>query len=118
MNHLFTDDNPETTLVGLGFKNVEKTLESIAKIEDYFDRLEQQQPLNAWTSNRTRPKEFIKNSIDCHKYYQKQKMYRILGLLNRAKVIYSKNGNPEIKESIVLLNEWMKQYKINKKIEN
>ena len=59
MSHLFTDDNPETTLTGLGFKTPEKTIESIEKIERYFDYLESQQILGAWTSANTRPREFI-----------------------------------------------------------
>jgi len=111
MNRLFTDNNPETTLKGLGFKNIQKTKESIIKIENYFNKLCKEQKLNSWTSYKTRPKEYITSNKQKIKYFQKQKMYRILGLLNRAKTIYLKYPNPELKKSILLFKEWMKKYK-------
>jgi hypothetical protein len=114
MNRLFTDNNPETTLKGLGFKNINKTKESIIKIEKYFNKLCKKQKLNHWTSYKTRPKEFITTNKQKIKYFQKQKMYRILGLLNRAKTIYLQYPNPELKQSILLLKKWMKNYKQKK----
>ena len=114
MNRLFTDNNPETTLKGLGFKNIKKTKESIKKIEEYFITMCKNQKLDKWTSYKTRPKEYIKTKEQKIKYYEKQKMYRILGLLNRAKILYEKYPNPELKESIRLLQKWMKKYKKNR----
>ena len=34
-------------------------------------------------------------------YYEKQKMYRILGLLNRAKILYEKYPNPDCEFVII-----------------
>ena len=34
--NLYTDDNPETTLKGLGFKNKEIAIKSIKIVENYF----------------------------------------------------------------------------------
>ena len=111
MNHLFTDDNPETTLRGLGFKTPQKTLESIERIEAYFDLLESNQIIGDWTPSNVRPHEFIQTLEQCQRYYKKQKMYRVLGLLNRAKVIYRRTGNPNIGASIEILEDWMNLYK-------
>jgi len=42
-------------------------------------------------------------------------MYRILGLLNRAKIIYKK----DIKQSIEILSKWIEHYfKLKQKIQN
>ena len=111
MSHLFTDDNPETTLKGLGFKTPEKTLNSIKLIEEYFDNLEKTQKLNSYTPNNVRPKQYLQTIDEIHYYYRKQKMYRILGLLNRAKVIYKKTGSDNILASIDILMDWMENYK-------
>lgn len=111
MSHLFTDDNPETTLKGLGFKTPEKTIESIEKIEEYFNNLEKNQPLNSYTPNNVRPKQYLQTKSEIHYYYCKQKMYRILGLLNRAKVVYKKTGSDKILASIHILMDWMDEYK-------
>ena len=37
MNNLFTDDNPKTTLKGLGFSNLNRAKLSIKKVEEYFN---------------------------------------------------------------------------------
>lgn len=116
MEHLFTDDNPETTLGGLGFKTPQKTMESIQKIEEYFNHLEQEQSIGNWTPPNVRPREFIDSIAKRHQYYRKQKMYRVLGLLNRAKVIYARSGGDNILASIQILEEWMRLYKMYKKI--
>ena len=113
MEHLFTDDNPETTLKGLGFKTPQKTMESIQKIEEYFNHLEQEQPIGGWTPPIVRPREFIDSVAKRHQYYRKQKMYRVLGLLNRARVIYARTGSLDISASIEILEEWMRLYKKN-----
>lgn len=111
MNHLFTDDNPETTLKGLGFKTPKKALESIIKVEEYFDKLEYEQKLDNYTPENVRPRQYIKTMKEKHRYYSKQKMYRILGLLNRAKVIYKKTNSKNIFDSIQILEDWMDNYK-------
>ena len=111
MNHLFTDDNPETTLSGLGFKTPQRTLESIERVENYFDDLEKQQELGQWTPPKTRPREFIETKYQRHQYYRKQKMYRILGLLNMAKVVFRKTKSTDIFVSIKILEEWMEHYR-------
>lgn len=112
--NLFTDDNPETTLEGLGFSTAEKTLASIDKIETYFDSLAKEQPVMAWTSPKTRPRRFLRTPQEISRYYSQQKMYRVLGLLNRAKTVFRKTGKPEMAVSIQILEQWMINYKRQK----
>lgn len=37
-DNLYTDDNPETTVAGLGFKNKEKAIESVQKLEQFINK--------------------------------------------------------------------------------
>lgn len=112
--HLFSNDNPKSTLHGLGFRTKEIAKESIQKIEEYFDNLKKKQKINEYSAEHLLPKVLLKNKKEIKEYYLKQKMYRILGLLNRAKVIYKIYPNNELKKSIQILNFWMKKYKLSK----
>lgn len=111
--HLFTDDNPETTLKGLGFKTLDKTKNSIVLIEKTFSNLRDKQEIGGCSPNNLRPKVFLETSKHIDKFYLQQKMYRILGLLNRAKIIYKRYPSDELKKSIELLEEWMADYHIS-----
>ncbi len=111
MNHLFTDDNPETTVKGLKFKTLEDTKQSIQFIEFYFNQLRRNQKENESTPDNVLPKKVLKTKNEIITYYEQQKMYRIIGLLNRAKSIFKKYPNEELEKSIKLLEEWMQKYK-------
>jgi hypothetical protein len=111
MNHLFTDDNPETTVKGLKFKTLDDTKQSIQFIEFYFNQLRRNQKENESTPDNVLPKKILKTKNEIITYYEQQKMYRIIGLLNRAKSIYKKYPNDELEKSIKLLEEWMQKYK-------
>ena len=112
--NLFTDDNPKTTIKGLGFKDVKTTKKSIKNINNHFDELKVKQKINSYTPKNLLPKQFITNKKEIIIFYNKQKMYRILGLLNRAKVVYKIYPNSELKKSIQILNLWMEKYKLSK----
>ena len=58
---LYTDDNPKTTLKGLGFKDREKAEETIKKVELYFDNMKKKQKKNSWTPDNVLPKKIFKN---------------------------------------------------------
>ena len=109
--HLFTNDNPETTLKGLGFKNKEKALESIALIEITFSKLRDEQILNTCSPLNLRPRYLLDSKEAIEKFYLQQKMYRVLGLLNRAKIIYNKYPKESLLEAISVLEEWMGEYR-------
>ena len=47
--NLYTDDNPQTTLKGLGFKNKLKALQTITRVESYFDKMFKSQVIPGWT---------------------------------------------------------------------
>jgi hypothetical protein len=110
MSHLFTDDNPETTLKGLGFKTREKTIKSIKLIEDTFSNLKKNQQINTCSPLNLRPRYILDSQRAIEKFYLQQKMYRVLGLLNRAKTIYSRYPKDTLKESIQILKNWMNEY--------
>jgi len=112
--NLFTDDNPKTTIKGLGFKDIITTKKSIKIINHHFDELKVKQKINSYTPKNLLPKQFITNKKEIIIFYNKQKMYRILGLLNRAKVLYKIYPNSELKKSIQLLTLWMEKYKLSK----
>ena len=109
---LYTDDNPKTTLKGLGFKNKEKAEETIKKVELYFDNMKKKQKKNSWTPDNVLPKKFLKTNKDINKYYQLQKMYRILGMNNRAKgMLKNTKNNNNLKDAIKVFDNWMKKHK-------
>ena len=115
--NLYTDDNPETTLKGLGFKNKTIAMETVKKVENYFDAMKSKQSVPGLTPSNVRPQEFISNETELDEYYQKQKMYRILGMLNRAKgMIHRVKNTTNIKQAINIFEKWMNIYKMNSKI--
>jgi len=109
--NLFTDDNPETTIHGLGFSSKIKAIKSIEKVEKHFNKLLKKQKINTMTPDNLRPKKLIKNKEDAIKFYEMQKMYRIIGLRNRAKVFIQKNK--DIEEAFQVLDNWLKEYNKN-----
>jgi hypothetical protein len=108
---LFTDDNPKTTLHGLSFKNVINTKKSIKNIDQYFNKIKNEQKINDYSPKNLLPKMFLQTIKEINSYYKKQKLYRILGLLNRAKVIYKRYPNNELYMSIKLLSKQLIKYK-------
>ena len=109
---LYTDDNPKTTLKGLGFKNKEKAEETIKKVEEYFENMKKRQKKNNWTPDNVLPKKYLKTNKEINDYYQLQKMYRILGMNNRAKgMLKNTKNNDNLKEAIKVFDKWMKKYK-------
>ena len=109
---LYSDDNPKTTLKGLGFKNEDKAKETIEKVEKYFDKLMKKQKINSYTPDNVLPKKLLTTKKEIKKYYQLQKMYRILGMSNRAKGMVNKvNKNKDLKKAIKIFDKWIKTYK-------
>jgi len=111
--NLFTDDNPKTTLHGLSFKNIINTKKSIKIIDIYFNKIKNEQKINEYSPKNLLPKMFLQTKKEINSYYKKQKLYRILGLLNRAKVIYKRYPNNELYNSIKILDCQLKKYKNN-----
>lgn len=110
--NLYTDDNPITTLQGLGFKDKKKAIHTIKTVEKYFDELKKKQKIPGYTPKNVLPKIKITNKKQCVDYYNKQKMYRILGMLNRAKGMIKRVQNTDnIKEAILVFEKWMNNYK-------
>lgn len=110
--NLFTDDNPETTLKGLGFKNKEKAIESIETIEFIFSKLKVEQIVNTCSPEFLRPRYYLDSKEIIEKFYLQQKMYRVLGLLNRAKIVSNRYPKNDILEAIDVLERWMDEYKV------
>lgn len=115
--NLFTDDNPETTLHGLGFKNPEITEQSLIRIEEYFDRRCQQQlkHLPSYPIN-LRPRQRLINPEQTRRYYQNQKMTRVLSLLNRAQSVIKQTKDPKKRQNILtslkILEKWINDNKL------
>lgn len=113
--NLYTDDNPKTTLKGLGFKNKEVAIKSIQIVENYFNQMYMDQKIPGITPDNVLPKKKLNNKRDAKKYYQKQKMYRILGMSNRAKGMVDRiNKNKNIKQAIQIYEKWLSKYKKSK----
>ena len=110
--NLYTDDNPITTLQGLGFKDKKKAIHTIKTVEKYFNELKKKQKIPGYTPKNVLPKIKITNKKQCVDYYNKQKMYRVLGMLNRAKGMIKRVQNADnIKEAILVFEKWMDNYK-------
>ncbi len=54
--NLYTDETPKTKLKGLGFKNEDKAIETIYKVEKYFDNLIRKQVIQGYTPPNVLPK--------------------------------------------------------------
>ena len=112
---LYTDNNKKTTLKGLGYKNRQIALETIRKVEIYFNYMKGQQKIPGWTPNNVLPKKYLSNKNELERYYEIQKMYRILGMSNRAKGMVNRvKKNKGLKEAIAVFKIWLEQYKNQK----
>ena len=65
--NLYTDDNPETTLKGLGFKSKTIAMATVKKVENYFDAMKSKQSVPGPTPSNVRPQEFISNETAFNK---------------------------------------------------
>jgi hypothetical protein len=112
--NLFTDDNPETTLHGLGFKNKGVALASLDMIENHFNYLYKKQKIPSMSPKNIRPKEYLDNPNSALVFFQRHKMTRVIGLLNRAKSLIKRTLNPDkimdMGEAIHVLGNWMTSY--------
>ena len=112
---LYTDNNKFTTLKGLGFKNKKVAINTIKKVEFYFNKMKSNQEIPGYTPDNVLPKEYLDNMKDLERYYEKQKMYRILGMSNRAKgMIKRVKNNKNLKEAIAVFKIWLDKYKKRK----
>ena len=112
--NLYTDDNPNTTLKGLGFKNKKVALNTIKLVENYFNKMLESQKIPGYTPDTVLPRFYISNHHEAKHYYEKQKMYRILGMMNRAKGMLlrvSETKRKNFNEAIQVFQSWMSKYK-------
>ena len=80
---LYTNDNPKTTIKGLGFKNKKTAIETIKIVEEVFNNM-------------------MKN----------QKIFRILGMRNRAKGMLNRvKNNKDLCEAIKIFDIWLNKNK-------
>ena len=110
MNKLYTDDNPKTTLKGLGFKNKNIAKSTIQKVEEYFNNMIriQLQTIPSYTPDNVLPKKYLASKDETIKYYRNQKMYRILGMRNRAKgMLHRVKDNKDFKGAMKIFDEWL-----------
>ena len=108
---LYSDINKHTTLKGLKFKDKKVAKESIQKIEDYFDNMYSKQNIPAYSNKKTLPKKYLETKSEAKRYYKIQKMYRVLGLLNRAKSMLERVDSEDIEDAVKVFEKWMKKYK-------
>lgn len=110
--NLYNDLNKQTTVHGLGFKDKAIAVESIKKVENYFEKLYKKQKIPGYTSKVTLPKRYLNTKQESKKYYRTQMMYRILGLRNRAQSmierIKNKDSIKNIKEAIIVFNKFLR----------
>jgi len=108
--NLYTDDNPHTTIKGLGFKNAEKAISTISIVENHFDQALKRQKIPGYTPDNLLPKKYINNKKDAILYYKRQKYFRIIGMRNRAKGMIKKTKKPEdLINAILIFDEWIKK---------
>ena len=109
---LYTDNNKNTTLKGLGYKDKQTAIRTIRKVEIYFNYMMSKQKVPGWTPDNVLPKKYIKNSSENKKYYSIQKMYRILGMSNRAKGMVNRvKKNKGLEDAIRVFKVWLDNYK-------
>ncbi len=110
-NRLYTDDNLEFTIEGLSYKNRKSAINSIEKIDLILDRIAKSIGINSCSPNYLHPRYYLETEVHIEKFILIQKMYRILALNNRAKVLYKKTLNRELGDAIDVFTIWLKEYK-------
>lgn len=109
--NLYTDDNPHTTIKGLGFKDKETALNTILIVEQHFDKVRKTQKIPGYSPNNLLPIKYIKNKNEADKYYKLQKFYRIMGMRNRAKGMLKKSKNTlNLIAAIKIFDKWLQDY--------
>lgn len=109
---LYTDNNKNTTLKGLGYKDKQTAIRTIRKVEIYFNYMMSKQKVPGWTPSNVLPKKYIRNNSENKKYYSIQKMYRILGMSNRAKGMVNRiKVKKGLQEAIAVFKVWLDNYK-------
>ena len=112
---LYTNDNPKTTIKGLGFKNKKTAIETIKIVEEVFNNMMKNQKIPGYSPKNTLPRKFLHNQKENKLYYKNQKIFRILGMNNRAKGMVNKvKNNKDIKDAIKIFNKWLSDYKKKK----
>ena len=110
-NRLYTDDNRDFTIYGLSYKDKQSALESIEKIDKVFNQISKAIEPGTCSPEFIRPRVYLFTQLEIEKFILIQKMYRILALNNRAKVLYKRTKKQSIAEAINIFNNWLKQYK-------
>jgi hypothetical protein len=110
--NLFTDDDTTFTIQETGFKNATIAKKSIIKINKTFNSIKKQINIPGPSPDFLNPKTFLKNKTELDFFIEKQKMYRVLALLNRAKVVFRKTPNINIQKAIKIFEDWMMAYKM------
>ena len=109
---LYTNNNPKTTIKGLGFKNKKTAIETIKIVEEVFNKMMMNQKIPGYSPKNTLPRKFLHNQKENKLYYKNQKIFRILGMNNRAKGMVNKvKNNKDIKDAIKIFNKWLSDYK-------
>jgi hypothetical protein len=110
-NRLYTDDNMAFTIHGLSYKDKQSAIESIEKIDIVFNQIAKSIEPGTCSPEFIRPRVHLYTKLDIAKFILIQKMYRVLALNNRAKVLYRRTQKQSIGEAIEIFNNWLKQYK-------
>ena len=75
--------------------------------------MKKNQLIPGYTSDSVLPKEFISTKKQSNEYYNKQKLYRILGMSNRAKgMIHRVKKSENLIDAIVIFDKWLQNYKL------
>ena len=110
-NRLYTDDNSDFTIYGLSYKDKKSAIESIEKIDKIFKSISDSIEPGTCSPEFIRPRVYLFTQLEIEKFILIQKMYRVLALNNRAKVLYRRTHKHSIGEAIDVFNNWLKQYK-------
>jgi len=110
-NRLYTDDNSDFTIYGLSYKNKKSAIESIEKIDKIFNSILDSIEPGTCSPEFIKPRVHLFTQLEIEKFILIQKMYRVLALNNRAKVLYRRTEKQSIGEAIDIFNNWLKQYK-------
>lgn len=109
---LYTNNNPKTTIKGLGFKNKKKAIETIKIVEEVFNNMMKNQKIPGYSSKNTLPRKFLHNQKENKLYYKNQKIFRILGMRNRAKGMLNRvKNNKDLFEAIKIFDIWLNKNK-------
>lgn len=112
---LYNDQNKNTTVKGLRFKDKSAAKNTIKIVDSHFKKLKEKQKIPGHTPDNLLPRRYLSNRNELRDYYNTQAMYRILAMRNRAYSMLDRTENEDsidnLSDAVDIFDDWLDKYK-------